>query len=99
MDQRRMLDGREKLDEDSLLFSFSLTQKPRTIQGLSPRGERSPLLFMPRKKENHQILMSQNSDFDPLFLWFLMVKVFPHLAYKIVALLWLSSKPNKTRKG
>ena len=35
MDQKKILDGREKSDEDSLLFGFSLTQKPRIVLGLS----------------------------------------------------------------
>ena len=35
MDQRRILDGGEKSDEDSLLFGFSLTQKSRIVLGLS----------------------------------------------------------------
>ena len=32
-----MLDDGEKLDEDSLLFGFFLTQKPRTVLDLSPK--------------------------------------------------------------
>ena len=31
----RMLDGREKFDEDSFLFDFSLTQNPRIVLGRS----------------------------------------------------------------
>ena len=32
-----MLDDGEKLDEDSLLFGFFLTQKPRIVLDLSPK--------------------------------------------------------------
>ena len=32
-----MLDDGEKLDEDSLLFGFFLTQKSRIVLGLSPK--------------------------------------------------------------
>ena len=35
MDQRKILDGREKKDEDTLLFDFFSPRNPRTVLGLS----------------------------------------------------------------
>ena len=52
IDQRRILDGREKSNEDSLLFDFSLTQNPRIVLDLSPK-RRSISSFVHTKEEGN----------------------------------------------
>ena len=52
MDQRKILDGGEKLDEDSLLFDFSLIQKLRTVLGLSSK-RRTVSSFVHTKEEGN----------------------------------------------
>ena len=49
MDQRRMLDGGKKSDEDSFLFVFFLIQKSRTVLDLS--SERRMVSFFVHAKE------------------------------------------------
>ena len=54
MDQRRMLDGEEKSNEDSLLFDFFFIQKPRTVLGLSPE-RRTVSSFVHAKEEGNPL--------------------------------------------
>ena len=46
------VDGKKNLDEDSLLFDFFLTQKPRTVLGLSPK-RRTVSSFVHAKEEGN----------------------------------------------
>ena len=48
----RMLDGREKSDEDSLLFDFSLIQNPRIILGHSPERRMVSSFVHAKEEEN-----------------------------------------------
>ena len=52
MNYRRMLDGEEKSDEDSLLFDFFLTQKTRTVLGLSPKRRMVSSFVHAKEKRN-----------------------------------------------
>ena len=50
MEQKKMLDGGDNSNEDSLLYSFSLTQNLRTVLGCSPE-KRSISSFVHAKEE------------------------------------------------
>ena len=47
-----MLDGGKKSNEDSLLFSFSLTQNPRTVLGRSPKRRSVSSFIHAKEKRN-----------------------------------------------
>ena len=67
MDQRKMLDGGEKLDENSLLFDFFLFQKSKIVLGLSPE-KRTVSSFVHAKEEwNPPKAHIPKKDFFPTF--------------------------------
>ena len=62
-----MLDGGEKSDENSLLFDFSLTQKPRTVLGLSPERRMISSFVHAKEDGNPSKAHIPKNNFHPTF--------------------------------